>query len=246
MIKSYENTLKHIIIDVLGASDKTNYGISDDVKKKWFEKRKLIQHENDGFLNEKRIIFYADLFDLKTIIENNWKVFEAIFKNKERFLVFFNEVYQLKNTINLGKELTKSQLELLSGITTDLKNNYTKFSNKKNSRSEYFININAVSDNLGTTWEKSTLQETKKPILKVGDEYELLVDANDPKDREIEYQLFHFAGSFRVTQKENRFNFTITEDLIGLETLLVIKAHTPEAEYKNESILKLFITVNPN
>lgn len=245
MIKSYENTLKHIIIDVIGPSDETNYLVSEDLKKKWFEKRKLQKEENDGFLKEKRIIFYADLFDLKTIIEKNWDVFAPIFKNKERFLVFFNEVYQLKNTINLGKELTKSQLELLSGITTDLKNSYTKFSNKKNSRSEYFININSVSDNLGTTWEKSTLQEIKKPVLKVGDEYELLVNANDPKDREIEYQLFHFTGSFRIIQKENRFNFTITEDLIGLETLLVIKAYTPEANYKNESIIKLFITVNP-
>lgn len=246
MIKSYENTLKHIIIDVLGASDQADYNISDDVKEKWFEKRSFESQKNDGFLTEKRILFYADFFDLKTIISKNWDEFEPVLKNKERFLVFFNEVNQYQNLMNLGKALTKSQEEMLSGILADLKNNYSIFTNKKNQRNKHFVVINSISDNIGTTWEPQQHKTTTKPVLTVGDSYELLIDANDPKDRDIEYELYHFAGKLRIKQNSNRFNFKITEDLIGLTTILVVKATTPSSKYINEFILKIQITVLPD
>lgn len=246
MIKAYENTLKHIIVDVLGASDKTNYNISDDIKEKWLEKRNFESLKSTGSLNERRIIFYADFYDLKIIIKNNWEKFEPIFKSKERFLVFFDEVNDYKNAIDLGLSLTKSQEEILSGIIADVKNSHTIYSNKNSNRNDYFVLINQVTDNVGTVWNNVTSEEVKNPVLTVGDEYELLVEANDPKDREIEYEIYHFTGSLRINQKNNRFNFKITEDLIGLNTILIIKATTPSSEYKNEFILKIKITVVPN
>lgn len=245
MIKLYENTLKQIIVDVLGTSDETDYKIPNEVKDKWFEKRTFEKEKNDGFLFEKRIIFYADFFDLKTIIDKNWSKFENLFKNKERFIVFFNEVNQLKNILNLGGTLTKSQEELLSGIVTDLKNSYTIFTNKKNKINDYFIRINSVSDNLGNNWHKENSGKNSKPVLTVGDEYELMIDANDPKDREIEYEVYHFAGSLRLKQNQNRFSIKISEDLIGANTILVVKAKTPKSDYKNDFVFKIFITVIP-
>ncbi|PQJ78536.1 hypothetical protein [Polaribacter porphyrae] len=243
MIKTYENTLRKIIVDILGASDNSDYKIPEEIKEKWLEKRKFEKEKNDGFLFEKRIIYYSDFLDLKTIIIKNWDKFEPIFKNKNRFLVFFEEINQYKNSINQSRALTKSQEEMLSGITTDLKNSYTVYTNKNNNRNDYFLAINTVSDNLGTTWNKSGVNQ--KPILKVGDEYELLIDANDPKDRDIEYEIYHFAGTLRIHQQTNRFNFKISEELISENTMLVVKVFTPKSKYKNESILKIHITVLP-
>lgn len=94
--------------------------------------------------------------------------------------------------------------------------------------------------------EKSNTIKQNQPILKVGDDYELLVEANDPKDRKIEYQIAHFSGKLRIKQNSNRFNFKIENDLIGQNTMLIIKAFTSDTDYVNESIQKIYLTVLPN
>ncbi len=246
MINEYENTLRKIIIDVIGASDENIFSVSDTVFQTWLEKREKEKERNNGFLFDKRIIYYADLNELKQIFENNWSVFAPILKDRNRFMVFYNEMVSLKALSKQGKELTNGQNELASGITKDLKNTITIFNNQKNNKDDFFIEIKNISDNLGTTWEKSNISDITNPILKVNDDYELFVNANDPKDRDIEYELYHFAGSFRTRQKSNRFNFKIEESLIGKNTMLVIKASTPKAAYKNEAIFKIQITVLPN
>jgi len=245
MIKHYENTLRKLIIDVLGDADESDYKVPKNLLNKWFKKRNSEQDKNDGFLFEKRIIFYADFEHLGLIIDENWQKFAPILKDKKRFLVFFNEIEQFKKIIDSGKDLIKSQEDLLAGIVADLKNSITIYSNKHNSVDDYFINITKISDNLGTSWSNSNKENQQKPVLKVGDEYELLVEANDPKDRKIEYQLSHFTGKLRINQDSNRFNFEVTKELIGQNTMFIIKAFTKDAEYVNESILKIHVTVLP-
>lgn len=245
MVKQYENTLRQLIIDILGDSDKSDYYISKEISDKWFAKRTNAKKQNDGFLFEKRIIFYADFEDLAQIIIQNWKEFLPVLVDKKRFEVFFNEVNQFRKTQNSGKNLIQSQENLLAGIVQDLKNAITIYNNKKNKVDDYFIRITKISDNLGSTWKIKNTENQEKPILKVGDDYELLIEANDPKDRKIEYQLFHFAGKLRINQESNRFQFKIDESLVGQSSMLVIKAFTKDTEYKNESILKINITVLP-
>lgn len=245
MTTQYENTLRQLIIDILGDADDSDYKISSEISDKWFAKRKVEQNKNDGFLFEKRIIFYSNFEDLGVIIDKNWDLFLPILKDKKRFQVFFKEVAHFKKVINSGKTLIQSQENLLSGIVMDIKNAITIYNNQKNLVDDYFISIQKISDNLGTSWTNSQTEQQKKPILKVGDAYELLVEANDPKDRTIEYQLAHFTGKLKVNQDSNRFNFKIDKNLIGQNTMLIIKVFTKEADYKNESIRKIYLTVLP-
>jgi hypothetical protein len=245
MTQQYENTLRQLIIDTLGDADKSEYTISTEISDKWFAKRTVEQNKNDGFLFEKRIIFYADFDDLALVIDKNWEHFLPVLKDKKRFQVFFKEVAQFKKVVNSGNELIKSQENLLSGITMDLKNAITIYNNQKNLVDDYFITIQKISDNLGTSWTKSNTENQKKPMLKVGDTYELLVEANDPKDRKIEYQLVHFSGILKINQNSNRFNFKVDKNLIGQNTMLIIKVFTKESDYKNESIRKIYLTVLP-
>ena len=245
MIKQYENTLRLLIIDILGDTDQSDYKISSDISDKWFAKRSIEQNKNNGFLFDKRIIFYANFEDLGIIIENNWDKFLPILKDKKRFQVFFKEVAHFKKIMNSGTSLIQSQENLLSGIVTDLKNTITIYNNQKNLVDDYFITIQKISDNLGSSWLKSDTEQVQKPTLKVGDAYELLVEANDPKDRKIEYQLAHFTGKLRIKQESNRFTFKIDKELIGQNTMLIIKAFTSESDYVNESIRKIYLTVLP-
>lgn len=245
MIQQYITTLRQLIIDILGNADSSNYQVSKEISDKWTAKRANAKKQNDGFLFEKRIIFYSELEDLKEIIDKNWDDFLPVLFDKKRFEVFFNEVLQFQKTQNNGQNLIQSQEHLLSGIVQDLKNAITIFNNKKNKIDDYFISISKISDNLGNTWTTNLEENKQKPILKVGDEYELLVEANDPKDRKIEYQLYHFAGKLRINQDSNRFQFKIDQTLVGQSNMLVIKAFTADTDYKNECILKVHITVLP-
>ncbi len=245
MVIQYENTLRQIIIDVLGDADQSDYNISTAISDKWFAKRSNAKKNNDGFLFEKRIIFYADFEDLELIIDKNWELFLPILKDKKRFQVFFKEVGQFRKIINSGNKLIQSQENLLSGITMDLKNAITIYNNQKKLVDDYFISIQKISDNLGNSWSKSDANQKKKPVLKVGDDYELLVEANDPKDRKIEYQLAHFTGKLKIKQDSNRFHFKIDKAFIGQNTMLIVKAFTADADYVNESILKIYVTVLP-
>lgn len=245
MTKQYENTLRQLIIDILGDADDSDYNISSEISDKWFAKRKVEQKKNDGFLFEKRIIYYSNFEDLGIIIDKNWDQFLPILKDKKRFQVFFKEVGQFKRSVDSGNKLIQSQENLLAGIVMDLRNAITIYNNQKNLVDDYFISIQKISDNLGSSWLKSDAENQKKPVVKVGDSYELLVEANDPKDRKIEYQLAHFTGKLKINQNSNRFDFKIDKAMIGQNTMLIIKAFTKESDYVNESIRKIYLTVLP-
>lgn len=113
-------------------------------------------------------------------------------------------------------------------------------------KEDFFIRIIRVNDNLGNTWTNSLLDRpTSPPILRVGDEYEILIDANDPKGREIEYNIMSLSG-FKMEQNSNRFNFIITNDLIQQSHSFFISAFTPASEYKNESTISINLTILPS
>ncbi|MCC9166391.1 hypothetical protein [Pontibacter harenae] len=245
MINEYENTLRELITSLIGSSDTSNYKVSPERIEKWKEKREIEKKKNKGILLEPRLIYYSDFYDINTIIEKNWDIFSPILNDKKRFSVFFKEIEQFRNTLAHGRKLIASQESLLSGILMDLKNAITIFHNKNHMKDDYFIELIKVSDNLGNFWGKSVFERSGKPNLKVGDQYELLIEANDPKDRKIQYEILTLGLNFSLKQESNRFIFQIGKELIGQNTLLLVKVSTPDSEYKNEIMRKISIIVYP-
>jgi hypothetical protein len=96
---------------------------------------------------------------------------------------------------------------------------------------------------LGNSWT-SSIQVNKTP-LRVGDTYELLIEAVDPKNREIEYEVSFTSSGHRIVQNDNRFNIEITPNLIAQTTMLFISVRTPNAEYKNENAFQIVCTILP-
>lgn len=85
---------------MLGEGDSTDFKVSSDRIEKWKRERETYKKNNRGQLVENRIIYFSDLYDLRTIIINNWEKFETIFHSKERFLVYFDEVRTLRTSIS--------------------------------------------------------------------------------------------------------------------------------------------------
>ncbi|WP_442846433.1 hypothetical protein [Leeuwenhoekiella sp. H156] len=243
MTNEYENTLRRLILNVIGTDDNTDYKVAPERIEKWKEKRTIEEKKNNGVLFENRIIYYSDFYDLKTIIDKNWEKFLPILNDKKRFLVFFNEVEQFRNTVAHGRDLIDSQKNLLKGILSDLKNSITIYYNKNEMKDDYFIKITKINDNLGNIWFVPG-HKRQTPTLRVGDEYEIYVEANDPKDREIIYALRN-DGGFHIQQKNNMFKFEIPKEFVGETIRLWLFATTPKSEYKNVDRKAIFITVLP-
>lgn len=242
MINEYENTLRRLIISIIGSEDNSKYKVSSSRIEKWKEKRAIEVAKNKGLQFENRILYYSDFYDLKTIIDKNWNLFLPILSNKKRFDVFFKELENYRNTISHGRNLTTSQNLLLEGILIDLKNTITIYHNKNEMKEDYFIRIIKINDNLGNIWDSKLTEKT--PVLRVGDHYELTIEANDPKNRPIEYKILNL-GNFRMVQKSNRFNIKIENDLVGEKTTLYISAYTPDTEYKNSAFKTIRMMVLP-
>ncbi|MEO0046960.1 MAG: hypothetical protein RL705_2151 [Bacteroidota bacterium] len=242
MINEYENLLRKIVLEFL-AEEISEYKISEERTSKWLEKKEIEAKKNKGILFEKRLIYYSDFYDLKTIILKNWDKFMPVFLNKKRFEIFFDEVESYRNTVMHGRNLTKSQNLILEGILTDTKNLKTVYHNKNEMKDDFFIRIDRVSDNLGNIWG-SDLLSLDRPVLRVGDEYEVLVEATDPKGREIEYDIYS-REALHIVQKENRFNFTIENSYISKSRSILVSAKTPNSEYKNFALFSFDIIVLP-
>ncbi|MFN0730154.1 hypothetical protein [Polaribacter gochangensis] len=242
MIIEYENTLRKLIIYLFG-KDGESYKISAERLEKWKEKKEIQNKKNNGVLLEKRLIFYSDFYDLKTIINKNWLLFLPFLKNKKRFEIFFKEVENYRNTIAHGRNLTLGQEHLLNGILSDLKNSITIYHNKNEMKQDYFLRITQVSDNLGNVWDNIINQV--KPTLRVGDDYEIIIEANDPKDREIEYCINTISNELRIEQKSNRFNFKIENNLVGEHITFLVSAFTPSSTYENKTGFGITFTILP-
>jgi len=243
MINEYENTLRRLIINIIGGEDTSSYLVSEDRIEKWKDKRETAKKKNKGILLENELLYYSDFYDLKTIITKNWELFLDILKDKKRFEIFFSEIENYRNTLAHGRNLISSQENLLKGITSDLKNSITIYHNRNEMKDDFFIQIIKVSDNLGNTWE-NTMSEPI-PTLRIGDEYELFIDANDPKDRKVSYNLDIYQGSINVYQDSNHFTFTINKLMVGPKTTINLSVSTPGSKYKNVDFFTVFITVLP-
>ena len=246
MINEYENTLRRLIINIIGSEDSSIYKVPLERVEKWKEKREIEIKKNKGVVYEKRLLYYSDFYDLKTIVDKNWVLFLPILHNKKRFEAFYCELENYRNTIAHGRNLTSSQECLLKGILSDLKNLITIYHNKNEMKDDYFIRILKINDNLGNIWEKSVFGP--KPILRVGDDYELLIEANDPKEREIEYVVSTLSLSLPkldLKQKTNRFTFKIEKWMVSQNFKIYIKAKTPDSTYNNEDLTSIDLMVLP-
>lgn len=246
MTNPYENTLRKIIGILIGYCDEAAYKVTDERIAKWKEKRDIERKKNKGVLIESRIIFYSDFYDLRTIVEKNWELFIPILQDKKRFLVFFKEMEQFRNTIAHGRPLILGQENLMKGIAMDLQNSLTIYNNRIKMKDDYFIEIGTIRDNLGNSWGKSIFKKNKTiPVLKVGDFYEINIEANDPKDRKIQYLISTIDGQFRMEQETSRFSFRIEKSFIGKSTWIFVKVSTSDSDYNNYDSSKFNISVFP-
>lgn len=246
MTIEYENTLRTIISLVLGDNDNAKFGISLDRINIWKDKREIEKQKNNGILIESRLIYFSDFYDLKNIVHKSWDSFKEILLKKKIFEANFDQIESLRNTVSHGRKLITFQEHLIAGITGDLKSNLVKYYNKNMNADDYFIRVLNISDSLGNQWGIGSLDNTllvTKGILRVNDQFEFFIEAYDPKNREITFELT--SGQFNIIQKSGRFEFILTNEMISHRFELIVKIYTENSEYENKLQKTILYTVLP-
>lgn len=247
MINEYENALRSIICILIGQQDDSAYGVTSERIQKWKEKREVDRLKSQGTQLETRLIYYSDFYDLETIIYKNWLKFKPIFNDKKRFEILHAEIELYRNTLAHGREILSFQLSLLKGIVGDLKNQILKYHSKNMNIDDYFIKILKVSDNFGNIWEHGDLH-TKwiDQILRVGDTLEFVIDAFDPKGREIEFSILHNYSTVQFeNSSDNRIIITLNKIMISKSAQLNIMVKTKDSEYENTDMVSFVYSVIP-
>lgn len=245
MTIEYENKLRLLIMNILGSSDSTSYGVTTDRIEAWKKKRIIERKKYEDRIPETRILYYSDFYDLKKIITKNWEKFQPIFKDKKRFETYFSDMEKFRNTISHGRELTTGQLSLMKGIVDDLNTRITMYHNKNENKNDYFVRVLSFTDNLGNSWNINEMNNIRV-TLKVGDEYEVAIDAYDPKGRTIKYKILFTVNGKVVISDTKRIKVKITDEFICNGRSVLVTAYTPGSAYKNEHIVGyIMLTVLP-
>jgi len=246
MINEYENILRTIIINVIGETDDATFGVTQERLDIWKEKREIEKKKNENIQIENRLVYYSDFYDLKTIIDKNWEKFKPILANRKRFTVFYEEIEKYRNNIAHGREILSFQLKMIEGIVDDLRNQLTLYHSKNLGPDDFFMKILKATDSLGNIWEPSQIIPlvVTNTTLRVGDKIEFVIDAFDPKGRELEYSA-RFLNDSLITQKSNKLTVEITSKMISKNCGIKIFVTTINSEYENYGFVNFSYSVIP-
>jgi hypothetical protein len=217
-----ENALRDFIADTLekqfGAAWLDKCGVSKERLEKWrarkIEDGKKQQHAG---MVEERLLYYADFFDLRTILKAHWQgaFAEALGEQKVLF-VLLGQLEDLRNPEAHRRELLPHQKNLAIGISGEIRGRIVRYRSKSDSVQDVFPRIEIARDSLGNTGRSNELMVHTKNTLRPGDQIDFVVTAVDPEDLPLEYGIG--VGGVRSEvkwQKENSFSVRVQPEHIG-------------------------------
>ena len=226
-LRDAENALRDFIAATLERTQGREWidrcGVTADRIAIWTERKSAEQRRQEAGVVDERLLYYADFFDLKTILKKHWSGdFSEALGEWKRFEAFFDELARYRDPDAHRRELLPHQQSLVVGISGDIRSRLVRWRSRHESRHDVFPRIESVRDSLGSMWTPSTgggsIFSTGKS-LRPGDQIDIVVTARDPEDLPLEYRLVLevFAVRFAAPQWQdsNQFSVTITEDHIG-------------------------------
>jgi hypothetical protein len=214
-LKDTENALRDFISSVLfkkfGDKWIEKCGVTSERIERWQE-RKAVEKKRQIFgVVEERLIYYADFYDLKTILKKHWaEEFAEPLGDWKTFKVWLEELGRLRDPDAHRRELLPHQKNLAIGISGEIRTRLVRYRSKQETSEDYYPRIESVRDNFGNIWtDESSRTIYTKTILRPNDIIDYVITASDPMDEDLEYGI-SLGGD--IWQTGNTFSVIITED----------------------------------
>lgn len=225
-----ENALRDFIAVVLhkklGEQWVENCGVSDERIKQWKERQAVEKKRQKSGIVEGRLLYYADFYDLQTMLKKNWSgEFSEAFGDWRRMDVWLGELGKLRDPDAHRREIMPHQKHLIVGISGEIRTCIVRYRSKRETSEDYYPRIESIRDNLGNrfSYGDSGWIHTKMK-LRVGDVLEYIISASDPMGEPVKYGIY--SGAKAEWQDSNVVKLSITESCVrkDYEVILVIKS----------------------
>jgi hypothetical protein len=233
-LKDAENALRDFISSILGkklGSDwANNCGVSPERVQRWQERKSEEEKRQKFGTIDERLIYYADFYDLKTILKKNWEgAFSEAFGDWKTMDVWLDELGRLRDPDAHRRELLPHQKHLAVGIVGEIRTRIVRYRSKQETREDYFPRIENARDNFGNIFPSGTGNSVyTRTILRPNDIVDFVITASDPLDDELEYGITVEGFISSVSwQKENTFSVRIMEEHIQTNFTILFCIRSP-------------------
>jgi hypothetical protein len=166
---------------------------------------------------EERLLYFADFYDLRTILKKHWKDFASALGDWKTTEVWLDELEKLRDPDAHRRELLPHQKYLVLGIGGEIRNRLIRFRSKQETAEDYFPKIESAHDSLGNIWTPESKFNLcvlgTKTILRPGDIIDFIITASDPYDEPLIYGISLPSGT--TWQESNAFSITVRNEDIG-------------------------------
>jgi len=224
-LRDTENALRDFISATLERSLGPDWldrcGVTQERIAKWRERKSDEQGRQEAGVVDERLLYYADFYDLKTILKKHWSGdFSDALGEWKRFEAFFDELARYRDPDAHRRELLPHQQSLVVGIAGDIRSRLVRWRSRRERVDDVFPRIESARDSLGNQWVAPNFNiRTTGTTLRPGDQIDFVVTARDPEDLPLEYRLVMEVFPVRFAapkwQGSNLLSLTITEAHIG-------------------------------
>ena len=155
-LRNTENAIRDFIAQVLeselGADWIERCGVTRERIKKWRE-RKASEDQclATGALDE-RLLYYADFYDIQTILRKHWTHFAPALGDWKTFEVWWSELEKLRDSDAHRRQLLPHQRNLVLGIAGEIGASLVRYRSKAETSEDYYPRIESVHESLGHLW----------------------------------------------------------------------------------------------
>ncbi|MGB3402463.1 MAG: hypothetical protein WBA77_07215 [Microcoleaceae cyanobacterium] len=244
-LKDTENSLRDFIGVVLerkfGADWLEHCGVTPERLDKWKQLKLVVEPKRQaGGVVEERLIYYADFYDLRTILKKHWEgEFYNAFGEWRTMEVWLKELKNLRDLDAHRRELLPHQKHLILGLAGEIRNRLIRYRSKQETSEDFYPRLESVRDSLGTMWiPKANLSRhivNTNLNLHVGDTIDFVITASDPFGADLSYAIRTIHRSYDSGwQPSNELSIRISEKDIRemCDVNIYIKSPRPYHAYK--------------
>jgi hypothetical protein len=241
-LKDAENALRDFIAVILqqklGEEWIDQCGVSAERVEKWREREQVEAKRLEAGTVDERLIYYADFYDLRTILNKHWADFAPALGDKRTMDVWLSELEKLRDADAHRRELLPHQKHLALGISGEIRGRLVRYRSKQETPEDYFPRIESARDSLGNIWTPNVRTPSPRTVrsnqvLRPGDTLDYVIMARDPLDEELEYGMTRKGGIPDEWQDTGTFSIRIAEEDIGLDFRVVLFTRSMRVYHAN-------------
>jgi hypothetical protein len=254
ILNQYETTLRDIIVIALQNHFKEkwedHYSVTEERINTWKDNQIRETAKRRGVNTENRLIYYSEIYDLRTIIIKNWDhIFSDVFVDRKKFEVFHSIVEDCRNSISHSRDVPNYQKKMIESIVDDFRTKIVLYNTKFNQPENFFITILKAADNYGNNYDHTRKREwfwkdDKLTLLRVGELIEFSISAFDPQDRELHYSVISNYKMVLEKQKQNNLRIKVTNEMIAQKSTFTIIVE-PAAGYEEKQFVSFDYCIVP-